>query len=201
MKDKKDEDLSRASSPPVGDETSTDDGPENGQPERVEPEETELTVEEQLQKRVAELDDKLLRMAAEFDNYKKRTARQFDEMVRSANDRIIGEFLEIADNFERALNHAGEKTDAEAFRKGVELIFNQMKDLLQKYDITPIEALGQPFDPSLHDAMMQIESDEFADGIVAMEMSKGYRQGNRVVRHSKVAVSRGKNPENSEDNN
>ncbi len=164
--------------------------------DEVEPEvaeETEeLGEEEKLQLQVAELEDKLLRSAAEFDNYKKRVARQYEDMVRLASESMLGELLEVIDNFERALNHTEEDTDFDAFREGTKLIFSQMMNLLKKYDVTPIEAIGQPFDPNLHEAMMQIESDEFDDGVVAIEVAKGYRQGQRVIRHSKVGVSSGK---------
>lgn len=157
--------------------------------------EQEPCEEEKLKQRIDELEDKLLRVAAEFDNYKKRIARQFEEMIRSANDKILVELLDVVDNFERALQHSNDdtdNTDFEALRKGTELIFNQMTSLLGKYDITPIEAVGQPFDPNLHEALMQVESDEYPEGVVAMEMSRGYKQGNRVLRHSKVGVSKGK---------
>lgn len=157
--------------------------------------EEQLCEEDKLRREVADLEDKLLRTVAEFENYKKRLARQYDDMVRSANDSLIMEFLEVIDNFERALNHDDNNTTLEAFRKGTELIFNQMLNLLTKYDITPIEAVGQPFDPNLHDAMLQINTDEFDEGIVAVEMARGYRQGPRVIRHSRVGVSTGKKKE------
>jgi len=166
------------------------------EPTAVEPTpEEEPSEEEKLKKRVAELEDKLLRTAAEFDNYKKRMARQLEEMIRSANDKILLELLEVADNFERALRHSNEQAaqaDVQALQKGMELIFNQLKALLNRYHITPIDALGQPFDPTLHEALMQVDSDEYPEGVVALEISKGYKQGDRVLRHSKVGVSKGK---------
>ena len=181
---------------------------EKAQPSQAEPEEREETIdkaepeivdepeelceEEKLRLQVAKLEDKLLRSAAEFDNYKKRVARQYEDMVRLASESMLGELLEVVDNFERALNHTEEDTDFDAFREGTKLILSQMMNLLKKYDVTPIEAIGQPFDPNLHEAMMQIESDEFDDGVVAIEVTKGYRQGQRVIRHSKVGVSSGK---------
>ncbi len=159
------------------------------------PKEEELSEEEKLRIRTAELEDRFLRTAAEFENYKKRTARQFEEIVRGANDKILVELLGVVDNFERALQHSRENpetTDIEALRRGMELIFKQMAELLSKYDITPIETVGRPFDPNLHEALLSIESDEYPAGVVAVEMSKGYRQGDRVLRHSKVGVSKGK---------
>jgi len=152
--------------------------------------EIELSEEEKLTNRVAELEDKLLRSAAEFDNYKKRIARSYDDMIRSARDRIFSELLDIIDNFERALN-IDEKASFESLQEGTRLIFNQMTGLLEKHNIRPIEALGKAFDPNLHEALMQIPSEEYDEGIVALEISKGYSQDKRVIRHSKVGVSSG----------
>lgn len=161
-------------------------------------EEPKLTPEEILQEKVNELEDKLMRRAAEFENYKKRTARQFDEIIQSANDRIILEFLDVVDNFSRSFDHDNEETNVESFKEGVNLIYNQMKGLLEKYDIKPFDAVGQPFNPDIHDAMMQVESDEFDEGTVAMEIGKGYKMGDRVIRHSKVGVAKAKDEANEE---
>ena len=151
----------------------------------------ELSSEETLKRQLEEANDKLLRNAAEFDNYRKRMARQMENMIGSANDSIIGSFLEVLDNFERALAHDNNNSDDAAFRQGIEMILNQMTDLLKRYNVAPIEALGQPFDPNLHEAMMPVDSDEYEDGLVALEISKGYRLGERVIRHSRVGVSTG----------
>lgn len=160
--------------------------------------EIELSEVEKLTNRVAELEDKLLRSAAEFDNYKKRIARSYDDMIRSSGDRIFFELLDIVDNFERALN-TDEKASFESLQEGTRLIFNQMTGLLEKHNIKPIEALGKPFDPNLHEALMQVPSDEYDEGIVALEISKGYSQDKRVIRHSKVGVSSGRAKEENEE--
>lgn len=135
--------------------------------------------------------ERFLRLAAEFDNYKKRTSREFGEVIRTANVRLLRELVEIIDNFERAMSHNGADNDGDAYRKGVELIYNQLSDLLQKENVTAIESVGQPFDPVYHDAMMQVESDEYDEGIVCQEIQKGYRIDDRVLRHARVVVSRG----------
>ena len=152
----------------------------------------EESVEEQLRKQVAELDDRLLRSMADFDNYKKRNARQVEDTIRSSVDSLLLQFLEIVDNFERALEHVDGQNEDDAIHRGTKLIYSQMRDLLAHYDVKPIDALGKPFDPNLHDAMMQVDSDEYDEGIVAMVLSKGYMRGNRVLRHSKVGVSSGR---------
>ena len=151
---------------------------------------SELTEEERLTEQVAKLEDQLLRAAAEFDNYKKRTARRFEQIVQSGQDQILLELLGVIDNFDRALAPNGDKDDLNAHREGMELIYEQLKTLLGKYEVTPIEAMGKPFDPNLHEALMQTDSDEYPEGTVAIEVAKGYRQGDRVIRHSKVGVAR-----------
>ncbi len=157
----------------------------------------ELSQEERLKKQIEELDDRLLRTVAEFDNYRKRQARQYQETVKAAGDRVLTDLLDIIDNLQRALEHADDKTDFESFRKGTELIFNQMQNILNKYEVEPIESVGKPFDPNLHEALMQVASDEYGEGVIAVEMTKGYKRGDRVLRHAKVGVSTGA-PNNDE---
>jgi molecular chaperone GrpE len=140
-------------------------------------------------------EDRYLRLAAEFDNYKKRTARQFDDIVKGANENLISRMLDIVDNFRRALDAAEGTTDYNALHKGTELIYQQFADILSKEGVEKIEAVGQPFDPQLHDAMMRIESNDYPEGMVASELAAGYKLKGKVIRHSKVAVSSGKAPE------
>lgn len=147
---------------------------------------------EELKQKLNDVEDKMLRIAAEYDNYRKRTARQQDELIKSANDRLFSELIDVIDNFERALQHAKEDSAAGAILAGTEMIYNQLLALLAKNGVTPIDAIGKPFDPQLHEAMLQVSSDSYSEGIVATELAKGYQQGTRVIRHSKVGVSRGK---------
>ncbi len=144
------------------------------------------------EKRVAELEDRLLRTMAEFDNYRKRNARLTEDLIKSANDKLLQELLEIADNFERALQHASTDANEASLREGLTLIYNQLLAVFARYGVTPIEAVGQKFDPEIHDAMLQVPTNEYAEGIVATEMLKGYRRGEQVLRHSKVGVSTGR---------
>ncbi|MCK4607233.1 MAG: nucleotide exchange factor GrpE [candidate division Zixibacteria bacterium] len=162
-------------------------------------EEEELREEEKLRRQVAELEDRHLRAVAEFENYKKRTARQFEGMFRSANDKILIELLDVVDSFERALQHKDGNSDVGALSEGMELIYNQMTTLLARYDVQPIEAVGKPFDPNLHEALMQVASDEYPEGTVTIEIGKGYELAGRVIRHSKVGVSKGAAKEGTAD--
>jgi molecular chaperone GrpE len=141
--------------------------------------------------REAELEDKLLRLAADFDNYRKRSVQLFEDASKQAADRVLADLLEVVDNFERALAHTNDESNDESLVDGTRMIHRQMLDLLKRHRVEPIEAVGQPFDPNLHDALMQVESDEYDEGVVAQEVVRGYKIHDRVLRHSKVAVSRG----------
>lgn len=172
-----------------GQDSPTDATEEIGQ----EKEEEEAVVQE------AEIEsERFLRLAAEFDNYKKRTAREFEDIIKRANVRLLRELVDIVDNFERALSVEAEDQTHQAYRQGVELIYNQLSGLLSKEGVTPIEAVGQPFDPHYHEAVMQTESDEYDEGIVAQEIQKGYRIGDKVLRHSRVIVSCGRSKSEAE---
>lgn len=139
-----------------------------------------------------ELEDRLLRLAAEFDNYKKRMAKEFGYLIKNANENLILQLLDTLDNFQRALDSAKTSDDYESFHKGVELIHNHMKEILTKEGLKEIEALGKPFDPNFHEAVTQAESDKHDEGIIIDEISKGYMLNDRLLRASKVVVSKGK---------
>ena len=175
--------------------------------QKVEEEEKEETQIELLKERLAkseeqskELEDRLLRLAAEFDNYKKRMAKEFGYLIKNANENLILQLLDTLDNFQRALNSAPAKVgisnktsdDYDSFHKGVELIYDHMKEILTKEGLKEIEALGKPFDPNFHEAVTQAESDEYDEGIIMDEISKGYMLNDRLLRASKVVVSREK---------
>jgi len=149
-------------------------------------------VEESKEDEAATESDRFLRLAAEFDNYKKRTAREFEDIIKRANVRLLRELVDIVDNFERAMSADAEDHSHKAYRQGVELIYNQLSALLTKEGITPIEAVGKPFDPHYHEAVMQSASDEYDEGTVMQEIQKGYCIGDKVLRHSRVIVSSGK---------
>ncbi|MFH1006299.1 MAG: nucleotide exchange factor GrpE [Candidatus Latescibacterota bacterium] len=138
----------------------------------------------------AQHQDRFLRLAAEFDNYKRRTARQYGDIVQSANERLMSQLLPVLDNFERALSHQGDDETLESFRKGVEMIFGQLHDVLEAEGLKPFESVGKPFDSNIHDAVIQIESDEHESEIVMEEVQKGYTLGDKVLRHTKVVVSK-----------
>ncbi len=139
--------------------------------------------------------ERYIRLAAEFDNYKKRTAREFGDLVKSANTRLLRSLVEIADNFERAIEADENDKDSESYKKGVELIYGQLSELLKKEHVTAVASVGKDFDPNLHEAMMQQESEEYDEGVVMMEVQKGYQIDDKVLRHARVIVSSGKKQE------
>ena len=142
-----------------------------------------------LEDQLADLNDRYLRLAAEFDNFKKRTARDWLDRVRSANAEILYELLEITDNFERAL--AIDHPDS-AYADGVKLILQQIQGLLARQGVEHIPALGGKFNPSVHEALLHMDSEQYDEGIVCQEIRKGYKLYDRILRPAQVAVSKGK---------
>ncbi len=145
-----------------------------------------------------ELEDRYLRLAAEFDNFRKRSARDFQSIVKSANERLILELLDLRDNFERALsNSAG---NAESFRQGVELIAGQLDAILKKEGVEELQVGSKPFDPTTSEAIAHLKS-ERPEGEVLQVLAKGYSLGGRVIRPARVTVSKGEKTQSNEEGN
>jgi molecular chaperone GrpE len=135
--------------------------------------------------------DRMLRIAAEFDNYKKRTRKEMSEHEAKAREAVLRDFLEIADNLERAIaswKEGGER-DVKSVQDGVELVLRLFKSKLDRHSVRAIEAKGQLFDPRLHDAISQSPSVEVPPGTVLHELQKGYRVGERLLRPAMVVVA------------
>ncbi|MDA0746493.1 MAG: nucleotide exchange factor GrpE [bacterium] len=153
---------------------------------------------EEARKEAEAYKDRWLRLAAEFENYKKRTSREFDALVQSASESVIRDLLPVLDAVGRALDHGTEgNTDSEAYQAGVKMIMEQFPKALFDRGLSEIEAVGQAFDPNYHEALMQVESEEYGEGVVTNVVERGYALGDRVLRHAKVVVSRG-NPASDE---
>jgi molecular chaperone GrpE len=136
--------------------------------------------------------DHLRRLKAEFDNYKKREEKQRAEFIKLANESLVTELLPVLDSFDLALNGMHTSHELESFLPGVELIRKQLEDVLVKNGLATIETIGKPFDPKVHEAMMQVESDEYPEDTVAKELRKGYLFNDKVIRPAQVAVSKSK---------
>ena len=151
-----------------------------------------------LESQLAAERERMLRLRADFDNYRKRTERERGEIERYALADVLRELLPVVDNLERALAvqvaqvAPGVSGDASDLRKGVEMIVRQFHELLKRYGLVPIAALGERFDPSVHEAVFQEESDGVLAPTVAVELQRGYRLNDRLLRPSlvKVAVPR-----------
>jgi molecular chaperone GrpE len=167
--------------------------------EEADPEEkiNELTERiEALEEERDELNDRVLRKAAEFENYRRRMDREKKRRHQAGMLEVIEPVLEVLDDFERSIEAAEELQDSqdaekayESLKGGVEMVFRKFRDTLETLDVEPIEAEGQPFDEELHEAMMRQPSDEVEPGTVLQEIRKGYRMGDRVIRHSRVVVA------------
>lgn len=137
--------------------------------------------------KIADLEDRVKRQMAEFENFRKRTDKEKSQMFDMGAKSVVEKILPVIDNFERGLGNIPEGAD-EAFVNGMKMIYKQMTDELDKIGVKPIEAVGQPFDPNIHNAVMQTESDEYESGTVAQELQKGYMYHETLVRPSMVSV-------------
>ncbi len=150
---------------------------------------------DQVRQEASDEHDRLLRLSAEFENYKKRMDRQAEEFKKYANESLLKELLTVVDNLERAISSsdADKGVNSEAcVIEGVEMTLNEILKILKKFNVTPIEAKGKPFDPVYHEAMMQEESDEYPENTVINEFQKGYLIHDRLLRPAMVVVSKPK---------
>ncbi len=138
--------------------------------------------------KIAELTDRVQRQMAEFDNFRKRTEKEKAQMFEVGAKSVIEKILPVVDNFERGLAAVPEDQMEDPFVQGMDKIYKQLMAELESLDVKPIEAVGTEFNPDFHNAVMQVESEEFESGMVAQEMQKGYMYRDSVVRHSMVSV-------------
>lgn len=162
----------------------------------VEEQEPEST-EEKLQKEIDDLKNKLidekdryLRLNAEFDNARKRAVKDHDEFIKYAGEKIIQEFIDVFESLERGIENAKKANNKDKLIEGMELVYKKFKALLEKNGLTPIKALGEKFDHNRHEAMMQTLTDDCEEDTILEEYSKGYILNGKVIRYSKVRVSK-----------
>ncbi len=192
-------------------ESSTETAPEeiDGVDEADDPDEKIAALTERvdaLKEERDELNDRVLRKAAEFENYRRRMDREKKRRHESGMLEVVEPILEVLDDFERSLDAAEELEDTqdaesayESLKGGVEMVFRKFRDTLGTLGVEPIEAEGEPFDEELHEAMMRQPSDEVEPGTVLQEIRKGYRMGDRVIRHSRVVVATEPSDEEAEE--
>ena len=137
---------------------------------------------------IEELTDRVKRQMAEFENFRKRTEKEKAQMFDMGAKSILEKILPVVDNFERGFTTVAEEDKEDAFVKGMDMVYKQLMTELSNAGVTPIEAVGKEFDPEYHNAVMQVESEEYESGVVAAEFQKGYMYKDSVVRHSMVSV-------------
>ncbi len=141
-----------------------------------------------LREKIEELEDRVKRQMAEFDNFRKRSEKEKTMMFETGAKSVIEKILPVVDNFERGLASVPEEQKADGFAQGMEMIYKQLMTELEKMEVKPIPAVGEEFNPDFHNAVMQVESEEYESGVIAQELQKGYTYRDGVVRHSMVAV-------------
>jgi molecular chaperone GrpE len=139
---------------------------------------------------VARLRDQLLRTAADYDNFRKRARRETQDAELRSKEDFLREVLPVFDNLERAAQHAESATDVKSLADGIAMVMRLFGDTLSKLGIERVPALGQPFDPALHEAVQQFETSEHPPGTIAAEVQAGYRLGDRLVRPAMVVVAK-----------
>ncbi len=179
-------------------EVKTDDAVSNSDPEAEEKDRTPADDDPEAraaaaEKKCDEYYDRLLRATAEFDNYKKRTTREMRDVVRYANEKLFKDIITVVDNLERAISSAGQDgSEDDPLLQGVRLTLSEVEKILERHKVEPIKALGEPFDPNFHQAMMQEESGDHPPNTVINEMQKGYKLHDRLLRPAMVVVSKAK---------
>jgi molecular chaperone GrpE len=136
--------------------------------------------------------DKYLRAVADLENYRKRNKRDLDDARAEAKTKVLKEMLPVVDNLERAVEHAEKSQDPGAVVDGIRLVLRQFLTAFERVDVTPVDAANQPFDPNLHEAISQQETDEFPPGTVVTVLQRGYRLGDRLLRPALVVVAKAK---------
>ena len=177
----------------VADEGAVDAAGEAMEEETVEAEVKNKKKEKKAKKdkkdeKIEELTDRVQRQMAEFDNFRKRTEKETAMMFDFGAKSVIEKILPVIDNFERGFAAVDEADKNDAFVQGMNQVYKQLMTELEKIGVTPIEAVGKEFNPDFHNAVMQVESEEFESGFVAQELMKGYMYKDAVVRHSMVSV-------------
>jgi molecular chaperone GrpE len=171
-------------------EESTEEDPSEASADASQaPDSRENRALEELKRERDDYYDRFLRKSAEFDNYRKRIGRERRDQAEQDVTDLLLELLALSDDFERALEVAPGDTDG-AYRRGIELIHSKLQDLLRRQNVRPIEAIGQQFDPKLHEAVLHEESSSHREGEVIDELLRGYMKGDRLLRPTMVKVAK-----------
>jgi len=180
--------------------TNQDDSPQKDVPEAKDPlaSDTGTKKKDELQElkdQAAAEKDRVLRLSAEFENYKKRTQREINDFKKFANETIFRQLLSVVDNLERAISAAEENSEESALFEGVKLTHKEIIKLFESFNVKPVNAENEPFDPNFHQAVTQEETDEFPENTVTTVLQKGYQLHDRLIRPAMVVVSKKANKE------
>jgi molecular chaperone GrpE len=169
-------------------------------------EEMTETLEQKLQKelvaarkQIEEEKDRCLRLNAEFDNINKRTLREKQEFIKYANEKLILDLINVFESLERGIENARKTENKDKLMEGMELVYRQFKEVLDKNGLVPIKTLGEKFDHCRHEALMQTMTNDYEDGTILEEFSKGYMLNGKIIRYSKVRVSKKEGSEEKEE--
>ncbi len=198
MANKQDKDLEETQ---TGETEIGTSGPEAEKIEIPEPHEKELIQELEItKKQFAEERDSFLRLNAEFDNFRKRTLKEKEEFIKYANEKLILELLDVFEARERGVENSRKSDNKDKLTEGMELVYKQFKNVLEKNGLIPIKAVGEKFDHYRHEAMMQTLTDEYEEDTILEEFARGYMLNGKVIRYSKVRVAKKKETEDKMEN-
>jgi molecular chaperone GrpE len=175
----------------MSDERPDNEG-ENAEQADALPELPAPTEVERVQEEAAKLKDMLVRTAADFDNFRKRTRRELDDARRGGREDLLKELLPVFDNLERAIQSAQKAADVKAVADGLSMVLKQFESTLGRAGIARVPSVGMMFDPSQHEAIQQLETDDHAPGTIVAEVQPGYKEGERLVRAAMVVVAKPK---------
>jgi molecular chaperone GrpE len=181
MTEKKDKEKEKEKEEDLSEETGD---------EAASQENTEERSLQELQQELTEVNDKYVRLYADYENFKRIAERNKQELLKYANEGIMEDLLTVIDHLELALKHSSDESSSQSLSEGVKLTLKELKTVLEKHGLTEIEALNQAFDPSVHHAISQAETDEVEENTVVKELRKGYMLKDRVLRASLVEVSK-----------
>ena len=180
--EKKEEPETAAEQPEeTAEETAEEITEEQAAPEKEQPDETEA-----LKKQLADANDKLLRTAAEYDNFRRRSQKEKEAIYADSKAEIIGKLLPVIDNFERA---SAAEADPENYKKGIEMTVKQLLDALSAMGVEAYGAAGEEFDPNIHNGVMHVDDETLEENVIADVFIKGYKMGDKVIRHASVKVA------------
>ncbi|WP_255235582.1 nucleotide exchange factor GrpE [Salipaludibacillus sp. LMS25] len=158
--------------------------------EEVQPDEEDTSDEvKELERKLADATNRMLRIQADYDNFRRRTKQEKESAAKYRSQNLAEKLLPALDNFERGMMITPQQEETKSLLQGMEMVYRQLKDALAEEGIEPIETVGKPFDPHYHQAVMQVETDEYESNVVVEEMQKGYQLKDKVIRPAMVKVN------------